>query len=164
MNQRMLARWLKTVAVLVCAIFAAFFFYMVPRFVTNTDRAMLFGFVPSSPEMATAFLIAVECSVIPCFATVMHFFRIASNIGRDQSFCMENARRLMKISRWTLVDIAWCALITVVFAVLDTIHLRLIGIALGIMLVGSAFAGVVSVLSHLAEKAARLKEENDLTV
>ena len=47
---------------------------------------------------------------------------------------------------------------------LTAIHLSFVAAALFLMLAGAAVAVAAAALAHLTEKAARIKEENDLTV
>lgn len=164
MDQQMLARWLKSIAIVIAAALAIFFFFLMPWLTLVLKHSAYIGFTPPTPAFSVAFLIAVDGAVIPCAAALGQFIRIASNIGRDRSFSHENAQLLLSISRWALIDVVWCIVVTAVFTVLGVIHLSFVAAALFLILVGAAIAVAAAALSHLTEKAAKIKEENDLTV
>ena len=70
-----------------------------------------------------------------------------------------------RLSRWLkLVAVVVGLAVTTAFTVLGVIHLSFIVMALFLMLAGAAVAVAAAALAHLTEKAARIKEENDLTV
>ena len=164
MNQQMLARWLKLVAIVVGAALAVFFVLLMPWLTLVLRHSAYIGYTPPTPAHGVALLVAVECTAVPCAAALIRFWRIAGNIGADRSFCRENVRHLLVISRCALVCVGWCLVVTAVFTVLGVIHLSFVAAALLLMLAGAAVAVAAAALAHLTEKAARIKEENDLTV
>ena len=94
MDQQMLARWLKSIAIVIAAALAIFFFFLMPWLTLVLKHSAYIGFTPPTPAFSVAFLIAVDGAVIPCAAALGQFIRIASNIGRDRSFSHENAQLL----------------------------------------------------------------------
>ena len=90
------------------------------------------------------------------------FWRICTEIGRDNSFCRRNARWLSGIGFCALLDTGYCAVGTVTIELLVGSPIWILG--MGVCMVGLAIALAAFLLSHLVLKAAELKDENDLTI
>lgn len=164
MDQKKLSRWLKLVAVVVGAALAVFFALLMPWLTLVLRHSSYIGYTPPTAAHGIALLAAVDLTAMPCGGALLRFWRIADNIGRDRSFCRENVRHLLAISRYALVCVGWCLVVTAAFTVMGVIHLSFVAAALFLMLAGAAVAVAAAALAHLTEKAARIKEENDLTV
>lgn len=102
---------------------------------------------------------------VPLFAALWELWRIFTEIGRDNSFCLENAMRLRRVSFYALADTI-LELVSVLLFVLCCAECSFgwIFLKLFFMLVGIAMAVACAALSHLTRKAALLKDENDLTI
>ena len=59
--------------------------------------------------LVTPGTIAVSISAIPIAIALVLFWRICTEIGRDNSFCHKNARWLSGIGFCALVDTGYCA-------------------------------------------------------
>ena len=94
-----------------------------------------------------------------CFA-----WRIFGEIGRDNSFCRENALRLRIIGILALADTLLCVLSMVVLIALNAMHPSVFLMMLLIAVIGVGAASAAGALSHLTLKAADIQAENDLTV
>ncbi len=105
---------------------------------------------------------AVSVSAIPIAIALVLFWRICTDIGRDNSFCQANARRLSGIGFCALVDTAYCMVGTVTAVFLVGSPIWIWGVAASVLGVGIAVAAFL--LSHLVLKAAALKEDSDLTI
>ena len=105
---------------------------------------------------------AVSISAIPIAIALVLFWRICTEIGRDNSFCHKNARWLSGIGFCAMLDTGYCAVGTVTLEILVGSPVWLLG--LGVCTVGLAIALAAFLLSHLVLKAADLKAENDLTI
>ena len=92
------------------------------------------------------------------------FARIVRNIVRDRSFCLENARRMNRISAFALLAMLWFAvgLACLALARMTTPGLWLLFAFLIFM--SLVIALLARALARLTERAAEIKEENDLTV
>ena len=92
------------------------------------------------------------------------FARIVGNIVRDRSFCLENARRMNRISAFALLAMLWFAvgLACLALARMTTPGLWLLFAFLIFM--SLVIALLARALARLTERAAEIKEENDLTV
>ena len=159
MGQKSFAIWLKCMIAGVCVCLLAVYGMVIPIFALNV-RAVY-------PEFSYCFwpwLIFLWITALPCYGALGLGWRITSNIGRDQSFCDENARLLKVISFLAAGDAAYFFAGNIVLLLLNMNHP---GIALGLLLVvfaGAAVAAAAAALSHLVKKAAVLQEQSDLTI
>jgi hypothetical protein len=116
---------------------------------------------------------------LPIFAALADAWLILGDIGRNNSFCENNARRLMRISRYALIVTALLLIVTLCHSLVNacvalpsqtlenTLGIYPDGImVLGIflILVGAAAAIAAAALSYLTRKAAAIQDENDLTI
>ena len=97
------------------------------------------------------------------FASLWEAWKICVQIGRDNSFSMQNVVSLRRISRWMAVACGLMTLGLVIFllGVRNWMVLGLIGLGICISLIFSLFA---SALAELIRMGAELKDENDLTI
>ena len=68
------------------------------------------------PELAwlvTPGIIAISLSAVPIAIALVLFWQICTEIGRDNSFCHQNARWLSGIGVCALIDTGYCAIGTV---------------------------------------------------
>lgn len=112
--------------------------------------------------LVTPSIIAVSISAIPIAIALVLFWRICTEIGRDNSFCHKNAGRLTGIGFCALVDTGYCAVGTVTLEILVGSPIWVLGLM--VCTVGLAIALAAFLLSHLVLKAADMKAENDLTI
>ena len=105
---------------------------------------------------------AVSLSAVPIVIALVLFWRICTEIGRDNSFCHKNAGRLTAIGFCALIDTGYCAVGTVTLEILVGSAIWVLG--LGVCTVGMSIALAAFLLSHLVLKAADMKAENDLTI
>ena len=117
------------------------------------------------PELAwlvTPGIIAISLSAVPIAIALVLFWKICTEIGRDNSFCHKNARWLSGIGVCALIDTGYCAIGTVTLEIIAGSPIWLLGTA--VCMVGLAIALAAFLLSHLVLKAADMKDENDLTI
>ena len=136
---------------------------------------LYFGAIPifalsmrtSYPEFANRFwpwLAFLWGSALPCYGVLFYGWRVAGEIGRGNAFSGENAASLRAVARLAVLDTVYFALGKIILFLLSMSHP---GIALGLMavcVVGVIFAAVADTLSKLIAEAARLREEQDLTI
>ena len=159
MKQKELSRWLRVVVIIgwcACALLA---WPIAPKLAQ--DAAI------DAPELAYL--------VWPCLAffwiglivvavALWFGWQIFGEIGRDNSFCLKNARRLTSINRLALTDTILCILMIALLILLGAGHPGILLLLLLLAVVGAGFTVAAAALSHLTLKAATLQEENDLTV
>ena len=159
MNQKKLAGWLKCITIFVGIVGGIFFFVIAPL----AGRS----FVRNGPEFAYLYwpyLIWIWAAALPCYAALWQFWKICVHIGRDESFCWDNARSLSCISRLAMGDTAFCFVVTLTFFCLNMIHPGLVILMLFVLAAGVALAVLAAALSHLVEKACALQQDSELTI
>ena len=159
MKQKKLSSWLKLVIAGMAACGLLVCFVMLPEI----GRTIVSG----APEFAgwyRPWLAFLWLTAIPCFAALVFGWKIAGNIGADQSFSRENARLLKWIAWMAAGDAAFFFVGNLIMLLLNMNHP---GVALASLLVvfaGAAVAVAAGCLSHLVGKAAALQEQSDLTI
>lgn len=160
MKRAGLVRTLKG-AILFLAAMAAFCYVVVfPQEVRTLGE--LEGPEGNLSWLVTPGIVAISASAVPIAVALALFWRICTEIGRDNSFCYKNASRLTGIGFCALLDTGYCAVGTVTLEILVGSPVWLLGLM--ICTVGMAIALTAFLLSHLVLKAAGWKAENDLTV
>ena len=101
---------------------------------------------------------------LPCYAVLVNGWRIASNIGRDKSFSIENARLLKAVAWLAAGDTLFLFAGNIVLLLLGMNHPTALLLSLIICFVGIAITVAAVCLSHLVRKAAELQEQSDLTI
>ena len=156
MKQRNLALMLKTVTIGTAFCGAVIFFYIFP--VWGNSLAEMY---PEFYHCYLPWLIFIWITAIPCFCVLHLVWRIASEIGKDNSFSQDNARYLKYISVLAFADTAIFFAGNIIYLLLNMNHPSVILISLIIVFIGVAVSVTSALLSHLVLKAAQLKEEND---
>ena len=152
MKQKELSRWMKAIVVLgfICVLFLDAVW--VPEL--GKDLA---GNTPELQHMFWPCLIYFWISTIPVMVFMALVWKMATEIGRDNSFCMKNALRLRTCSLLAAADTLYYIIGGVVLLSMNLLHIGIAIIGLGVCAVGAA-------LSHLTRKAADMRSENDLTI
>ena len=152
-----LVRTLKGVIVFLAVMAAVYYGKLFPSRIREIGMEM-----PELSWLVTPGIIAISLSAVPIAIALALFWRICTEIGRDNSFCHKNASRLTGIGFCALVDTGYCAVGTVTIELMVGSPIWLLG--LGVCTAGLAIALAAFLLSHLVLKAAELKSENDLTI
>lgn len=164
MGQKELSLLLK----LVVAVLAVFLTLALGFFVPPLAHEAYLFYKDISEALANAFAWGVPAviglSAIPCYASLVLAWRIFAAIGRNNSFCVENARRLRTISRLALADTALYVVLSMGLCALGIGHPSIVLILTAIILFGAAVTVCCAALSHLTQKAADLKADSDLTI
>ena len=160
MTQKTFSNLLKAAIVLALLCCAAVYGLYVPAVAGEWKEA--------APELSGLYLpclIFVELTALPILAAFVLSWKIASEIGRDNSFSRENARRMKIISYLALADVAYFWIGIIVFAsAFSAMSGPWLILAILVGAAGLIVAVCAGALSHLILKAAVLREENDLTV
>lgn len=159
MEQKTLAKWLKFViiGVGVCGLFI--FFYLFPYYGQSLAEEY--------PEFSGAYwpwLIFLWLAAVPCYAALFFGWKIAGNIGNDKSFSTENSKLLLKITWLGATDSFFFFFGNICLLFLNMSHPGILLMAMVVVFAGVAITVAAACLSHLVRKAAKLQEENDLTI
>ena len=158
MEQIRIASGLKFFTATAFALATLFFFWYVPlvvgKLAMNPENAWL-----KWPAMCGMWLIGLLC-----YLALALFWGICSRIGKDNSFCRENARAMKRIGLLAFgaggLILGGCVFLGCAGS------LRVLMCVLSLFVIfGACGVGVVCfALSALIRNAAKLKEENDLTI
>ena len=159
MEQKTCARLLKFIIIGVAICGALIYFCVIP--------ACGESIVQAYPEFSYRYwpwLIFLWITGIPCYGVLVFGWQIATNIGKDKSFSMENAKALKWISWLAIVDTIYFFIGNILFLFLDLSHPGVVLVSLIVVFAGVAVAVAAAALSHLVQKAAALQEQCDLTI
>lgn len=159
MNQVLLSKWLKAVIIGTGVCDTVVYFLVFPFW----GRDIIYAY-PEFSSWYWPWLTFLWLTAIPCYIALVSGWKIVTEIGRDQSFCIENAKRLRLISILAAIDSAFVFVGNIVFLLLNMTHPGVFLIALFVVFGGIALTAVFAALSHMVLKAAKLREENDLTI
>ncbi len=163
MNQKELSVLLKAVVAVLAVFLAAVLVFFVPMLGATVAEYYL-----DDPVKTAVFAYAVPgivvLSSIPGFISLWLGWGIFTEIGKNNSFCAENARRLRLISRLALGDTCVYVVLAVAVLAVGPKHPSVPLIFIAVTLFGAAVTVVCAALSHLTQKAADLKNDNDLTI
>ena len=118
----------------------------------------------SQPELFVPCLIFFLLTLAVVYAALCLAWRIFASIGRDQSFTLDNARRLKLISWLACADAVAYLLALPVLVNVTAVKPLTVVVLLLLSFAGVCVAVASACLSHLVKKAADLKSEQDLTI
>lgn len=159
MTQRSLSNWLKIIIAGIGGCGAIIYAYLIPWIGKDL--------VYANPEFSYCYvpwLCVIWLSAIPCYLALYFGWKITEEISRDNSFSMENARYLTYISIFALADSGYFFLANLVLLFLGMNHPSIFLGSLFVEFAGVAVAVAAAALSHLVQKAAKIQEENELTI
>ena len=157
MDQKKLAIWLKAIVVGCALCGLALFGFILPRYLAYAAEA-----VPDLPH--TAWNVFMWVLAVPCYAVLVCIWRMANEIGSDNSFSDTNARMLKYIALLAGADSVLLLVGNVIFLVLKHSIPTLALVSAFMCFVGLAISVGAACLSHLVRKAALLQEDSDLTI
>ena len=156
MNQKKLSKWLKGMIIGI-AICGTFIFGVVLPYIGRDVAA-------EAPDFAGCFwpwMIFLWVAAVPCYLVLALGWNIASEIGRDCSFTKKNAEFLKYIMILTIADTGLFFVVNIIYLFLNMSHPSVVIASLFICFAGVCIALVAGTLSHLVQKAAVMREENE---
>lgn len=156
MDQKKLALWLKAIVVGCALCGIALFGFIVPQFLNYVAEE-----VPDLPH--TAWSIFMWVLALPCYAVLVCIWRMAGEIGRDNSFSPVNARMLKYIAMLAGGDALLLLIGNLVFSATGHSIYTLGIISAFVSFIGLAISVGAACLSHLVLKAASTQEDSDLS-
>lgn len=159
MNQKALSGMLKVITVCAAVCFVLVFFVLIPIY----GRSMTVAYPEYHPRYIFWIVFMIIFS-LPCFAALFFGWKIAENIGMDNSFSYANAKYLGIISVLAGADSAFFFLGNLVLLCINMSHPGVTLLSLFATFAGCAICVICAALSHLVQKAAVMKAENDLTI
>ncbi len=160
MTQKNLSIWLKVIIIGTGIFGLIVFCLLIPAYGAN-----LVSIYPEFSNRYWPWLVFLWLCAVPCFVSLFYGWKIASNIGNDNSFSFENAKHLKTISKLAAADCAFFFVGNWSLLLMNMSHPGIVIIfAPLVIFVGIAVAVVSAALSHLVYKSAVLQSENDLTI
>ena len=159
MQKKSLSNWLKVIIIGMGMIGLLFYGLIVP-FLGN-------DLVSHYPEYINGCYLwsgLLWLTAVPCYIVLYFAWNIAGNIGKDNSFCKENAVSMKHISTLVAGDSIFFFAGNIIYLVMGFNHPSVVLASLLVVFIGISIAGMAAVLSHLILRAAQIKEENDLTI
>lgn len=159
MKQPALALCLKICTVVIALIAAVVLYHILP---TSVDVCL--EDFPAYAWLALPSKVLIYLSSIPCAVALVAFFLICTEIGRDNSFCRANVKRLILIAACAICGVLFCTAESLLLFCAGALHPSIALLSIVISIFGMTVSAAASILSHLVEKACTLREEHDLTV
>ena len=159
MNQKNLARWLKCIFAIVGVGGLLVYTVVIPLYGVQLRAAY-----PEFSHRFLPWLLFLWISGVPCFVVLGFAWKMATNIGQDQSFSLQNVRLLKWTSVLAAADAGFFFVGNVLLFLLNMSHPSVALLSLGVLFVGIAVPVVAAVLSHLVQKGAVLQEQSDWTI
>ena len=158
MEQKKLANLLKLICIGLAVIGAVVYFIVLPTVGRDLveDTGLVRAFWP--------WLLFLWGTGIPCYMALFEFWHVCGEIYHDNSFCEDNAVRMMNIALLILGDVAYFFAGNVVYLLLNMNHPAIFLVSLAVDVFGVGIGVAAAALSHLVYKAAVMQAENDLTV
>ena len=159
MKQKELSRWLRVVVVIgwiACLLLSV---WIMPALARESAEG-----IPELAYLEWPCLAVFWLGMVPVILALWFGWKIFVEIGRDNSFCRDNARRLHIISALALADTLLCLLSMIILILLNALHPGIFLLMLFIAVAGAGVTAAAAVLSHLTLKAVNLQDENELTI
>ena len=160
MNQKSLAKWLKTILIGCALCGLVVYFLLFPLL----GQSIVHSQPPDYAKCFWPWLLFLWCTGVPCYGALLLGWKIAGNIGADRSFSLENSVLLRKISRLAAFDSLLVFVGNLVLLALHFSHPSAVLLSLFVVFAGLAIAVAAACLSHLVHRAAELQEQSDLTI
>ena len=156
MKQKKICRWLKGLTVLLGTMGVAFFggvtvlaFYMRQQ---------------KPPDPGWSFVFFSWYTAVLCYGVLFQFWNVCTQIGRDNSFSLENVR---SFHRMAMLGVAAGAgyLVRMVYLIADGgFRWPVFLYNLALILLSVVFVTLCEALSQLVRNAYEVKRENELTI
>ena len=159
MKQNEVSKWLKGISIAIAIMGLIFFGVLVPRIALECKA--------SYPEVDFLFwpgLIGTWIVGGFGYAILYQFWSVCVQIGKDNSFSMENAKSFACICKIAVVNtiLLFGSMLFVGFH--SWLNPGFLLLFIGIIFISITIAVLAAALSHLILKAYEMKTENDLTI
>ncbi len=155
MSQKSLALWLKVIIIGMAICGVVVFGFAVPY----GENALLGQVADMFGAVVYMWIMAIPCYIVLVFA-----WKIASNIGNDQSFCRDNAMSFKWIAFMAAVDTIILFVGNIILVCMDLTSTIIVLCSFIICFIGVAISVASAGLSYFVMKAALLQEQNELTI
>ena len=159
MKQESLARWLKGVIgiVFICGLILCG--YVLPvwgKLIIEEELGVKGGYM--------GWCVLLWLSAIPAFGILLIGWKVATEIGRDNSFSETNAISLKYVSVLSMASAVIFFAGNIIFLITGRNRLGILFLSCLLVFVTVAVSVAAALISHLIYKAATMQEENQLTI
>jgi hypothetical protein len=159
MKTKTVTYWLKAVVLFIALLGLAFF---------GGATAYAYIYKPDYNEPIPVYLrqniIPLWITAILCYVILFFFWKIVTEIGKDNSFSMENVKNFKNMAVCGVLLIAEHIVLLVIWAVNSEVALIPLSYTLLKILAFIIFVILCFAMSRLVQNAYELKQENDLTI
>lgn len=158
-SQALIAMRLKIFTAAVAVIGGIFFVACAVCLVRSTHFEEICGI----PRESALILLAV--TAVLCYAGLWQFTKVCREIGRENSFSVENTIAFRMIGTIFLVlSAVWIVFIAVCLILFEKISVFTIFVLSGMTFIWLSVAALSGTLATLIDKARQIREENDYTI
>lgn len=151
-----ISRWLKLLVLLLSIMGVVFFGGLtVIAFQQKTAQ-------PDS--LAWSFIFFSWIIAVLCYGVLFHFWHVCIEIGRDNSFSLENAQSFHQMAKLGIYSAICYFFRIIVQTFLSVSTLYTVAYAITLILLSLVFVVLCESLSQLIKNAYEVKSENDLTI
>lgn len=159
MKQKAITYWLKAVAISIGLLGLAFF---------GGATAYAFFYRPDYnepvPEYLRQNIVSFWISAVICYTILFFFWRIVSEIGKDNSFSLENVKNFKCMAGCGVAAIIEYIAVIVIWLVNDEVELIPLSYTLLKIVFFILFVVLCYAMSKLVNHAYEIKQENELTI
>ncbi len=154
MKRKALAVYLKLALIAVFVVLVAVFSFLAPEMGSQIKKLY-----PVFENLYYPCLIFVWVTAFPLFLAVGKGWQIVTEIGKDNTYCIANSRRLRVISRLILADVLLYCAALVATVVFELFHPAMY-LFLTVLIFGGASASIVA--SAMSQYILRYRERNHI--
>lgn len=160
MNQKELALGLRIGIGIICVIIIITFIYLIPHILIYLKNEM-----ELTTPVFSIILVLAESAILPCICALVSAWKITIEISKDNSFSKENVRNMKGISFCTLAEGCYLSVAFIIMAFVKWLRFERFTMHIFILaLIAYALFVAAICLTHLIDKAANIREENDSIV
>ncbi|MBO4415645.1 MAG: DUF2975 domain-containing protein [Lachnospiraceae bacterium] len=158
-TQESIAGRLKIITAAIAVIGGVFFIACAVCLVRSTHFEEVCGI----PRESAMILLAATAAL--CYAALWQFGKVCREIGRENSFSVENniAFRMIRII-FLVLSMVWLVFIAVCLILFEKIAMFTIFVLSGMTFIWLCIAALSGTLALLIDKARQIREENDYTI
>lgn len=159
MDYKSIKNGMRGFIVALAVIGSVFYVYAVP--VIGKTLAIRY------PEFAHCYypwLIFISLTAIPCYIVLVELWNLSTIVGNDAVFQPGTATIFKRISILAGIDITFFFIMNVAFILIGMSHPTILIASIVVTIIGAAFSFCANVASEYIGQAAKLQEENDLTI
>jgi len=148
MKQSTLAACLKIIVIIAAIIGLLFLIFFIPN-----EGKVIARVNPEVAYMYTPCLIYVYIMAVPYYLVLYLFYRVFSEIGKNNEFCIENVSNLKNISRLSFIELLLCVIALVVLGYMNILNPGVAILLFLLSFLSITIAMSAKTLSHLTKKA-----------